>query len=1041
MTMSDLNSTPSNAGARRLAWVALLGASALMATTVASTDIHAQTPHPSFFESMQARSIGPAGMSGRIGAIDAWQADPNLIYVGAATGGLWKSVNGGTTWDPVFDDQRVNGIGAVAINQANPDLVWVGTGEGNPRNSAGVGAGIYRSTDGGATWQFLGLENSERVHRIVLDPRDPDRAWAGVLGPAWSDGTERGVYRTDDGGVTWRQVLYVDERTGASDLVQDPRNPDHLIAGMWSFRRYPWFFESGGPGSGVYQTFDGGDTWTRLEVEDGMPEGDLGRIGLSFAPSNPSVVYALIEARQRGLHRSDDGGRTWEPVNISPSVNPRPFYYTDIFVDPSTELRLYNMHSRFQISEDGGKTFEGIESNVHSDFHALWINHDDPRHMILGSDGGVYWTVDRGKTWRQYDNLPVGQFYHVGYDMEIPFNVYGGMQDNGSWRGPSNVWTNGGIRNWMWYEVNFGDGFATIIDAEDANLGYAMSQGGNLRRFDLRTGERKDIRPWAPDTVDLRFNWNAAIAQDPFDPPTIYYGSQFVHRSPDRGDTWEIISHDLTTNDPEKQRQEESGGLSIDNTGAENHTSILTIAPSPVERGVIWVGSDDGRVHVARAGGGSGDWTDVTDELDDVPEGTWVPHVEADKFQAGAAFVVMEDHRRGNWEPFVFRTENYGEDFDRLVDEDDVWGFVHVIEQDPEVPELLYLGTEFGLWVSLDAGENWFKWTHGVPTAPVRALAVHPRDHDLIVATHGRAIFILDDVRPLRALARNPGLEQAGLRLVSPPPAYLVRRRAEDGYHFAGDDIFSGESRPLGALFSYVVGTDQATEEGDSVLVEIVDAEGRTVRSLSGPATPGLHRLSWDLREDPPEGSEGGGRFRARAPEVLPGDYTVRLSLSGAISEQPLAVFPDPRVEVPMDQRIAKREALDRALELNNRSRVLQEAVQEVNDNLGRLQGLLDDQPEARDALEEPVRAVRDELSGINDGFQELRGSSRAVFGLDGSRDAPTEAQRVALERMEQGILALERQVNGFIRGAVEDLRRAVEASGLEVFPPVEPIR
>jgi len=596
----------------------------------------------------------------------------------------------------------------------------------------------------------------------------------------------------------------------------------------------------------------------------------------------------------------------------------------------------------------------------------------------------------------------------------------------------------------MWYEVNFGDGFATIMDAEDPNIGYAMSQGGNLRRFDLRSGERKDIRPWAPDSLELRFHWNAAIAQDPLDPPTLYYGSQFVHRSPDRGDTWEIISGDLTTNDPEKQKQSESGGITIDDTGAENHTSLLTIAPSPVERGIIWAGSDDGKVHVATVGGG--EWNDVTDRIGDVPDHTWVPHIEVDKFMGGAAFVVFEDHRRGNWEPYVFRTENYGEDWDRIVDEDDVWGFVHVLEQDPEVPSLLYLGTEFGLWISLDAGDNWFKWTHGVPTVPVRALAVHPRDHDLIIATHGRALFILDDVRPLRALARNPQLLASGLRLVSPPPAYLVSRRAEDGYHFPGDDVFSGEPRPLGASLTYVVGADMVGEQGDSVMVEIVAPDGRSVRTFHGSAGAGVHRMVWDLREDPPEGSQSGGggrggRFRSRAVEVLPGDFTARISLGETVSERPLTVLPDPRVDVPAAERVAKREAIDQAQELNDRSRVMREAVTEVSDGMRGLQDILADQPDAREALQEPLEAVRTQLSGVNDRFAEVQRGSRAVFGLSGSRDAPTEAQMVALDRLGRDLDTLQVMVNEFIDGPVAELRRAVEASGLEIFPEVDRIR
>ena len=509
---------------------------------------------------MQARSIGPAGMSGRIAAIDALATDPDVVYVGAATGGVWKSTNGGQTWKAVFDDQRVLGIGAVVVDQSNPDVVWVGTGEGNPRNSAGVGGGVYKSIDGGDTWTLLGLERSERIHRILLHPTDADIAYVGAMGPAWSDGEERGVFKTLDGGRSWERILYVDERTGVSDMVMDPTNPDKLIVGMWSFRRSPWFFESGGPGSGLYVTVDGGASWRRADEADGLPGGALGRIGLAVYPTDPRIVYALVEARESALLRSLDGGRSWRTVRSGTGVSPRPFYYSDLFVDPENELRLYQLHSRLERSDDGGRTFENIGQGVHPDFHALWIDPRDPQHLYAGTDGGVYVSRDRGASWRMIDNLPVGQLYHVSVDMDVPYNVYGGMQDNGSWEGPSDVWESGGIRNYHWKEVAFGDGFGTLVDTQDPSYGYAMSQGGDLIRFDVRTGERKRIRPWAPDSTRLRFNWNAAIAADPYIPGGIYYGSQFVHKSVDRGGTWQIISADLTTNDPDKQKQEGERG-------------------------------------------------------------------------------------------------------------------------------------------------------------------------------------------------------------------------------------------------------------------------------------------------------------------------------------------------------------------------------------------------------------------------------------------------------------------------------------------------
>ncbi|MGH9787655.1 MAG: WD40/YVTN/BNR-like repeat-containing protein, partial [Candidatus Acidiferrales bacterium] len=501
---------------------------------------------PELLAGMKARSIGPAGMSGRIADIVAVESDANVIYVGAATGGLWKSENGGLTWTPIFDDQPVHAIGALAIFQATPDIVWVGTGEGNTRNSVSVGNGIYKSLDAGRTWKHLGLEETERIHRVLLHPAYPSVAYVCALGKLWGENPERGVYKTVDGGETWKKVLYVDEKTGCGDLAMDPANPNKLIAGMWQHRRWPWFFRSGGPGSGMYVTVDGGATWKRLTEDDGLPKGELGRIGVAFFRGDSKIVYALVEAEKSALLRSEDGGRTWGKVNESPNIAPRAFYYCDLRVDPERPNRVYSLHSTVQVSDDSGKSFRTLISfnKLHPDHHAFWINPSDPRHLLDGNDGGVGISRDRGETWQFAANLPLAQFYHINVDMDRPYRVMGGMQDNGSWWGPSSVWENGGIRNHHWEEVGFGDGFDVATDPQEPWIGYAMSQRGFLIRWNIRTGERKDIRPPAPDGVFLRFNWNAALALDPFDAGTIYYGSQFVHKSTDRGDSWALLSPD-----------------------------------------------------------------------------------------------------------------------------------------------------------------------------------------------------------------------------------------------------------------------------------------------------------------------------------------------------------------------------------------------------------------------------------------------------------------------------------------------------------------
>jgi photosystem II stability/assembly factor-like uncharacterized protein len=1044
-------------------------------------------------------------MSGRIAAIDALESDPNLVYVGAATGGVWKSTNGGTTWTPIFDDQRVSGIGAIAINQSHPDIVWVGTGEGNPRNSMGVGAGIYRSMDGGVTWELLGLERSERIHRIVLHPTDPDVAWVGAMGPAWSGGEERGVFKTTDGGQTWRKVLYVNESTGISDLVMDPRNPNKLLAGMWQFRRWPWFFESGGEGSGLYVTYDGGESWRKLSHEDGLPVGNLGRIGLSIARNNPDVVYALVEAETSALIRSDDGGRTWTSVNTQRGVASRPFYYTDIFVDPLNENRVWNIHSRITLSEDGGRNFETIGQGVHSDNHALWINPSDSRHVLIGTDGGVYVTQDRGKNWRFIENIPVAQFYHINVDMATPFNVYGGLQDNGSWKGPSESWENAGIKNYMWDEVGFGDGFATIVDPRDPTYGFAMSQGGNLSRFDVVTGERKGIQPFAPDdSTELRFNWNAAIAVDPFEVGTIYYGSQFMHRSPDRGDTWEVISPDLTTNDPDKQKQEESGGVTIDDTGAENHTTIITIAPSPVEQGVIWVGTDDGNVQVTRDGGTS--WSNRVVNIRGVPSGTWVPHIEPSHYEGGTAYVVFDDHRRGNWETFVYRTRDYGESWERLGD-GQIDGFAHVLEEDPVTPNLLWVGTEFGLWHSLDAGATWEKWTNGFPTAPARALITHPRDLDLVIGTHGRAAWIVDDVRPLQAMAADLSLKDQPLHLFDTPDAIQHVVAQQDGYHFPADAKFAGEDPPYGALLTFWVseeglqpperptpeesamprrraaaGGEAPTggvrrpaaggapsperlaqmrarvgddDEGPRATVHILSGD-QVINEMRVPVRQGLNRVAWNLREDGPEipegasvggrgfGGFGGGGAQLRrlpGPQALPGEYTVRVSLHGNTAEGTVTVLPDPRREIPMVARREKHDAVKQATEMTlmvMRSEARVSKLNEAMESLTPLAQGRDD--EAAQAVTESMQAIREKLEELEAKYDDLSRLRRTSFSMGSTWDAPTQGERIMLERMERMMTESLADYNALFAQDVGDLRAKVAAAGFELLPEFEPV-
>lgn len=770
---------------------------------------------PALLAGLKARSIGPAGMSGRVAVIEAVESNRDIVYVGAATGGVWKSTNGGLTWKPIFDDQPVAAVGAVAVFQPNPDIVWVGTGEANPRNSASVGNGVYRSLDAGETWTHLGLDDTERIARILTHPTRPEVAYVAAMGKMWGENEERGVYKTEDGGKTWTRSLYVDVRTGCADLAVDPANPDHLIAAMWDYRRWPWFFRSGGPGSGLYSTWDGGITWKRATEEDGLPKGDLGRIGVAFCRNVPSTVYAIVEAEKSALLRSDDGGRAWRTVNSETNVSGRPFYYSDLRVDPERPDRVYQLSSLARVSEDGGKSWRVLIgwNALHPDHHAMWIDPQDPEFIWNGNDGGVGVSQDRGATWRFVGNLPLAQYYHIAVDNLTPYNVYGGMQDNGSWRGPNAVWENGGIRNHHWEEVGFGDGFDTRPDPADPLRGYSMSQEGYLMRWDVRTGERKSIRPAAPnDSTDLRFNWNTGLAVDPFDAGTIYLGSQFVHKSPDRGETWTIISPDLTTNNPEWQKQRETGGITPDVTGAENFTTIITIAPSPLERGLIWVGTDDGRVQVTRDGGGS--WASVEGNAGGVPRNSWVPHICPSKFDAAVAYVVFDDHRRSNWAPYVFKVSDYGRRWQSLAT-DDLVGYCLTIEQDPVKRDLLFLGTEFGLFVSTNDGASWMRWKHGVPTVSVMDLMVHPREHDLVIATHGRAAYILDDIRPLRTVTAEILAKPLHLFDIPPAQQYVVKQTG--GSRFPGAGEFRGENRPYGAMITWSMSGEGLPHPDDKI--------------------------------------------------------------------------------------------------------------------------------------------------------------------------------------------------------------------------------
>ncbi len=1053
--------------------------SALFITLAISTQMSAQQLDMEKFEGMEPRNIGPAGMSGRITAIDVVNSNPDIMYVGSASGGIWKSTSGGIKWEPVFDEYGAASIGAIDIHQKNPSIIWAGTGEGNPRNSQSSGAGIYKSIDGGRSWQLMGLEGTRNIHRVIIHPENPDVVYVGAQGSAWGDSEDRGVYRTTDGGKTWQKILYNNSRTGIGDMVMDPTNPNKIFAAMWEFRRWPWFFKSGGEGSGLYMTLDGGDTWKKLTSDDGLPEGELGRIGVAIAPNKPDVVYAHIESKENGIYRSEDGGFSWElrqTVEKDGDVGNRPFYYAEIYVDPFNENRVLSIYTYISKSEDGGKSFESLYPYynwVHPDHHAFWLSPDDPGFMIDGNDGGLNITYDGGDTWEFIDNIPVGQFYHVNVDNDIPYNVHGGMQDNGSWQGPAYVWRSGGIRNSYWEELYFGDGFDVMMDPSNDRYLYAMSQQGNIGRVDRETGTSRFVRPTHPDGENLRFNWNAPVNFDPFDEETLYFGSQYVHKSTDRGESWTIISPDLTTNDPKKQKQYESGGLTMDATGAENHTTLLAIEPSPLEEGIIWTGSDDGKLHVTRDGGEN--WTDVSRNLKGVPEGSYIAQVKASTYNAGEAFAVINNYRRDDWTPYLMHTTNFGKSWKNIAEKKGLEGYALSFVQDPVEPNLMFAGTEFGLYVTIDGGKNFTKWTTGYPTVSTYDMVIHPREHDLVIGTFGRSFWVLDNIRPLRRLAQEGAnvLEKA-IAVYEPSTAYQVESRQAAGTRFAADGMYAGDNRPTGALITYSINTEalktgdekeDAKAEKEKVQVKVFDMDGNEIRSFERtPENQGMNKLTWNLDRKGVMGPSrsprrGNGDYEPSGGDVLPGTYKVVMHYGDYADSTMVEVEYDPRIEISMEALKATYDFRDEWNALNGR---LAEAVNqlheankiiELHEELAKadtrekeeLESINEMNKQTKEKISEMMDMIfgkRDERQGITSDptvtvVERLRGPARY---LGNDADGPGETEQNLLRLAREAVDDAVSQINSFVTTDWAEYQNSMEEANFSPFKELKTV-
>ncbi|NPV83267.1 MAG: hypothetical protein HPY46_06780 [Candidatus Aminicenantes bacterium] len=1000
------------------------------------------------------RNIGPAVPGGRTVDLDVVGKKPWIIYAAVGPSGLWKSENNGFSWVPVFQREATVSVGAVAVAQSAPEVVWVGTGESTSRNSVTLGDGVYRSTDGGKTWKNMGLKDTRHISRIIISRGDPNIVYVAAMGHLWGPNSERGIYKTIDGGESWKKILYVNENTGFSDLEMDPENSQVLYAAAYEHRRWPYRMVSGGPGSGIYRSTDGGLTWTRLKQD--LPEGIMGRIGLAVARNRPGVVYALIEHQDPGIWRSEDYGQTWKrtcDAKTYKNVNNRPFYYSHIYVDPNDDRTVYVQSTGLYVSNDMGQKFRAIGQGTHPDHHALWIDPANPLHLIDGNDGGIDITYDGGKTWLPVTSIDAAEVYQVGFDYSLPYRVYCGLQDNGCWGGPSHSLDPRGILNEHWEFINGGDGFFVRPDPKNSFVVYCNSQNNGLVRKDLRHGLGKGVRPEASlNEPPYRFNWNAPIMISPHDNNTIYCAGNFLFKSKDGGYTWEKISPDLTTNDPTKQ-VDGVGPITVENSGAEVHCTITAIAESPVQAGVLWCGTDDGNLQVSRDGGQT--WANVVRNIPGLPKNSWCSRVEASHFEAGTAYVSFDNHRSDDYSPYIYKTTDFGKTWKSLRSNLPDFGWVHVVREHPENRNLLFVGTEFGIYVSYNSGLSWIK-IHGsnLPTVAVHDIAIHPRENDLIIGTHGRGIWILDDICYLSQFSQEA--YNSDFYLFKPRPAYLFFNSSRgDIYSTFG---FRGSNPAAGIGLTYFVRTDLS---GD-FRISIRSGDQEQIIELPLQKKAGLNRTYWNLQFVPK--TAGGERpqmagIMSVMCNIAPGEYDVLIKIGDKEHKSRLKVLPDPRFELNPTELQRQYQVVAELSKTNNLYARATAAARNISRDLEKtaseIASIKDEV--VRKQAQDQYRKFMDSFNAVSEIFQTegtlvglsipyqkfLRGPINIklitlIQGIAGYPSAPTTTELKQAEEVNLMVRDSIQKLNEFIKNELDAFNRFLESNKLTTLKKPE---